>query len=147
MLQRGVNTLIDFLGRPVAALSLAAAIAAWIILNLAGVTFARRAPDLPPFVWLSIFVGVAALLMTVLILAAQRHATQLAMRRDHLTLQLALVSAQKSAKIIALLEEMRPDNPQMENRINDAAAAMSRSSNPSAVLDAFTKVDNDPAAD
>jgi uncharacterized membrane protein len=141
-LQRSVNFVIDFLGRPPAAVTLAVGLTAWVVLNLAEVKVGRPALDPPPFAWLSIFVSVAALLMAVLILAAQRHATQLAARRDHLTLQLALVSEQKSAKIIALLEEMRCDNPQIANRIDTAAAAMSRPSDPTAALDAFSQAGN-----
>jgi uncharacterized membrane protein len=141
-LQRTVNFVIDFLGRPPAAVTLAAGLLAWIALNLIAAETGRRALDPPPFAWLSIFVSVAALLMAVLILGAQRHATQLAARRDHLTLQLALVSEQKTAKIIALLEEMRRDNPQIANRVDVAAAAMSKPSDPSAALDAFTEAGN-----
>jgi uncharacterized membrane protein len=130
--QRAVNDLTDFLGRP-----LAVTIAAWVGFNVAAARMGRAAIDPPPFTWLGLALAAGALFMAVLILAAQRHAGELAARREQLTLQLALVSEQKSAKIIQLLEEMRRDSPQIANRVDEVAAAMSEPADPGAVLEAF----------
>ena len=47
--------------------------------------------------------------MVVLILATQRREYQLAQLREQLTLELAILSEQKTAKVIQLLEESRRD--------------------------------------
>ena len=54
-----------------------------------------------------------------------------------MTLELAILSEQKTAKIIALLEEERRDNPNLRNRVDEQAAAMAIAADPQAVLDAI----------
>jgi uncharacterized membrane protein len=135
--QRIVNRLTDFLGRPSTVAALTLAVIAWIALNLAALRSGIEPPDPPPFAWLADTVAVVAMLMGVLILAAQRHAGQLAARRDRLALQLALLSEQKSAKIIQLLEEMRRDSPTIANRVDEVAAAMSQPADAEVVLNAI----------
>ena len=48
--------------------------------------------------------------MVGLILATQRRENQLAQLREQLNLELAILSEQKTAKVIQLLEESRRDN-------------------------------------
>ena len=93
--------------------------------------------DEPPFVWLQGAVGLGALYMTVLILTTQRRVDELAGYREQLTLELAILSEQKAAKIIQLLEEMRRDNPLIHNRVDQEAEALSTPADPQAVLDAI----------
>ena len=64
-------------------------------------------------------------------------ADQLASYREQLTLELAILGEQKSAKISALLEEMWRDSPTLRNRIDEEAAAMAVAADPQAVLDAI----------
>ncbi len=75
--------------------------------------------------------------VALVILATQRRADHLAEHLEQLTLKLAILSAQKSAKIISLLDEMRRDNPMLVNRGDDEAAAMAVAADPQAVLDAI----------
>ena len=72
-----------------------------------------------------------------MILATQRREDQLAGHREQLTLELAILGEQKSAKIIQLLEEMRRDDPSLANRVDHEAAAMATPADPQAVLDAI----------
>lgn len=60
--------------------------------------------------------------MTVFILTSQRHENRLAEHRAQLTLELSMVSEQKIAKLIELVEHQRRDNPQMRNRVDEEAA-------------------------
>jgi uncharacterized membrane protein len=55
----------------------------------------------------------------------QRRENEFACHHEQLTLELAILSEQKSAKIIALLEELRQDHPEIRNRVDNEAAAMS----------------------
>jgi uncharacterized membrane protein len=63
----------------------------------------------------------------------------LASHHEQLTLELAILSEQKSAKIIALLEELRQDHPEIRNRVDKEAAAMSAPADPHSVLEAIKK--------
>ena len=78
------------------------------------------------------------------ILTTQRREDQLAGYREQLTLELAILGEQKSAKIIALLEEMRRDSPTLRNRVDEEATAMSVAADPQAVLDAIKETEDSP---
>jgi uncharacterized membrane protein len=75
--------------------------------------------------------------MTVLILTTQRREDKLAGLRDQLTLELSILSEQKSAKIIELLEELRRDDPNISDRADKHADALSTPADPDAVLGAL----------
>jgi uncharacterized membrane protein len=77
--------------------------------------------------------------LTVLILATQRRENELASHHEHLTLELAILSEQKSAKIIALLEELRQDHPDIHDRIDREAAALSEPTDAQSVLETIKK--------
>ena len=91
----------------------------------------------PPFSWLEGTVSLASLYIVVLILATQRREDQLTQRREQLTLELAILRDQKTAKIIQLLEESRRDNPQMHDRHDPEAEAMAQPADPGSVLAAI----------
>ena len=136
-LQRSVERLTSWIGRPRFIALLTALIGLWVTLNLTAVWLGARPWDPPPFGWLQGLLGVLALYVTVLILTTQRREDQLAGYREQLTLELAILSEQKTAKIIALLEEARRDNPNLSNRVDEEAAAMAVAADPQAVLDAI----------
>ena len=57
--------------------------------------------------------------------------------REQLTLELAILSEQKSVKIISLLEELRRDDPHFRNRHDVEAEALSTPADPNGVLEAI----------
>jgi uncharacterized membrane protein len=75
--------------------------------------------------------------MVALILGAQRRADQLAQLREQLNLELAILSEQKKAKVIQLLEESHRDNPLIRNRVDEEAEAMAQPADPKSVLNAI----------
>ena len=93
--------------------------------------------DPPPFNLLQGILTVLAVYITALILSTQRRAGQLASHREQLTLELATLAEQKSAKTIALLEEIRRDNPLLPNRVDNDADAMAEAIDPEVVLHAI----------
>ena len=111
----------------------------WIGGNMAAIGFGLKPWDGPPFPWLEAVVSLVALYITILILTTQRHEDEIALRREHLTLQLSLLSEQKSAKIIQLLEEMRRDSPHLVDRLDEQAADMAQPADPETVMDAMSK--------
>src|SRR5271170_5334810 len=103
--QKFVSAATAAVARPLTLGLVTIAIVGWLVLNIALVASGREALDPFPFPLLSAAVSTVALYLAAMILIAQRHDDALATRRDQLTLELAILGEQKSAKIIALLEE------------------------------------------
>jgi uncharacterized membrane protein len=135
--QRVIDRLTALLGRPRFIGLLGLAILGWIGGNLFLAAIGRAPLDPPPFSWLTGVGTIVSLFMVVLILGAQRHEEQIAQHRELLTLELAILSEQKTAKVIQLLEEVRRDNPMIHDRVDHEANAMAQPSNPQSVLDAI----------
>jgi len=136
-LQRAVDRLTALLGRPRFIGVLTVIAAGWISLNLLAGALGYRAIDPPPFSELGGAVSLVSLYIVVLILATQRREYQLAQLREQLTLELAILSEQKTAKVIQLLEEARRDNPLIRDRVDQLAEAMAQPADPKSVLDAI----------
>jgi uncharacterized membrane protein len=136
-LQRGIERLTRRAGRPAFIALMTVLVVGWIALNLGLIASGRTPIDEPPFFWLQGAVTLTALYMTILILTTQRREDKLAGLRDELTLELSILSEQKSAKIIGLLEELRRDDPHISDRPDEHADALSTPADPTAVLDAL----------
>ena len=136
-LQRFVDRLTALVGQPrfIGAATCVAML--WLGGNLLLLRLGGTAVDLPPFPWFDGLVGLLALYIALLILTTQRRADELAQHREQLTLELAILSEQKTAKVIVLLEEMRRDNPNLRNRVDHEASAMAIPADPQAVLEAI----------
>ena len=145
--QRIVETVTARAGQPRSLILLTVLMVGWTTLNLLLPAFGHRAWDEPPFAWLQGATGVAALYMTILILATQRREDQLASHREQLTLELGILSEQKAAKIIELLEELRRDLPDVRDRVDHEAVALSAPADPEAVLNAIKDTQDEPSAD
>lgn len=136
-LQRLIERVTRRAGRPAFIALLSALVLGWLGLNFGLMAFGETPLDEPPFFWLRGALSLTALYMTVLILTTQRRENELAGLRDQLTLELSILSEQKSAKIIALLEELRRDDPDISNRADERADELSTPADPNAVLDAL----------
>ncbi len=136
-LQRIVDRLTAFVGRPRFIGLLTVGAVSWVGGNLACSLLGGRPLDPPPFAWFDGAVSLGALYITILILTTQRREDQLAQHREQLTLELAILSEQKTAKVIELLEEMRRDSPSLRNRVDEEAAAMALPADPQSVLEAI----------
>jgi len=109
----------------------------WLCINLLLHVLGRAALDPPPFFWLQGLVGLGALLTTTVVLAKQNRLSRLAEQRAHLDLKVTLLTEQKVAKLIDLMEELRRDLPNVKNRPDPEAAALQQSMNPDLVLAAL----------
>jgi uncharacterized membrane protein len=136
-LQRAAARITALLGRPQFIGVLTVIAASWISLNLLAAALGYHPIDPPPFSWLGGAVSLVSLYMVILILATQQREYQLAQHREQLTLELAILSEQKTAKVIQLLEESRRDNPLIRNRVDQEAEAMALPADPQSVLDAI----------
>jgi uncharacterized membrane protein len=78
--------------------------AAWILWNtLPSIAGARRF-DPFPFTFLTLVVSLEAIFLSTIILMAQNYEERLTQRRNHLDLQIDLLSEQEGSKILAMLE-------------------------------------------
>ena len=135
--QRTIERVTAFLGRPLFLNLALAFVALWVLINLFHVRLGTPMFDTPPFYWLQGIIGLGALLLTIVILITQNRQAKLAERRAQLDLQVNLLSEQKIAKLIALMEELRRDMPTVRDRHDPEAEAMQEATDPHAILDAL----------
>ena len=90
---------------------------------------------LPSFDAKEMGIDMAALLITTGVLVQQSRQDRLAEQRSHLTLQINLLTEQKIAKLIQLVEELRADLPVIRDRHDIEAEIMQRVTDPQVVLD------------
>ncbi len=109
----------------------------WMGLNGLAAALGYRALDPPPFAWLAGAASLASLYLVILILTTQKGDDRLTQRRELLNLELTILSEQKIAKVVALLEELRQDSPHLHDRVDELAEAMSQPADPQSVIDAI----------
>lgn len=141
-LDRLLDRATQLVGHPVTLCVIVSATLIWLIGKTVEPTLGLSLVD-PP-IWLDRAIGLVSIYLVLLILATQRRADRLAQRRDQLTLELALVNEQKTAKVVALLEELRRDHPQIANRLDGEAEAMAASADPESVLTAIERHHGSP---
>ena len=135
--ERAFENMMAVLGRAATAGFLSVFVAMWIGANL---LLGHRAFDAPPFPWLAALLTLFAVYMTIIILIVQRRTQKLGEHREQLMLQLALLSDQKSAKLIALIEELRRDDPLIRNRSDFQAEEFTKTVSPETVMEAIREV-------
>ena len=135
--QRVVDRITTLSGRPVLIVALTIVVVGWIGLNGFAARLGYRPLDPPPFPWLSGAASLASLYFVVLILTTQSRDDRLTQRSEKLNLELAILSKQKTAKVVALLEELRRDSPAVRDRVDKQADVMARPADPQSVIDAI----------
>ena len=139
--QRIANRITVALARPVALVAIFGVVLAWTIGNMTARAIGSPALEEFPFPDLGFILTVAALLVALLILTTQRHEEEQAERRARLTLHIAALSEKKIAKVIALLEEQRRDNPLLPSRHDPEATRMAVTVDPASHLEHLEKID------
>ncbi|GAA5531880.1 DUF1003 domain-containing protein [Deinococcus aluminii] len=141
-LHRPIEQIGALVGRPVFVASFLALCVLWMAVNLAVKWEGRAAWDEPPFYWMQGVIGLLGLLVATTVLVAQARQGQINEQRAQLALQIALLTEQRSAKIIELLEELRRDLPNVHNREDLEAAVMMQASDPAAIVEALTTLES-----
>lgn len=95
--------------------------------------------NLPKFDLQEMGIDAASLLIATGVLVQQSRQDKLAEQRSHLTLQLELLTEQKIAKLIELIEELRSDLPSVRDRYDWEAQVMQQATDPQIVLDIIRK--------
>jgi uncharacterized membrane protein len=135
--QRSIEATTEVLGRPSTVYILAGGVVLWVVVNVFLPRVGVRPPDAPPFAWLQTASSVGALLMAAMVLSTQNRQRKPAEERERLDLHVNLLAEQKLAKLIALIEELRRDMPNVSNRVDSLAEAMTHAVDPNAVADAL----------
>jgi uncharacterized membrane protein len=135
-IQRLVDRLTALVARPAFIAATLLTVAAWMAANVLLRRVTGWSFDKPAFPWLQGAGQLTAILITTLVLISQRRKDELSELREQLTLELAIMTEHKSAKLIALMEEMRRDDPSLVNRVDSQADEMSTAADPETVLEA-----------
>ncbi len=135
--QRLIERVTQALGRPRTVYFIVVPTGAWVAFNTAAPALGWPVLDPPPFACLQGLVTLAALLMTTMVLTTQNRQARHAEQRAHLDLQVNLLAEQKVTKLISLLEELRRDLPNVQNRRDPTAEAMEHAVDPEAVMSAL----------
>jgi uncharacterized membrane protein len=142
--QRPIETVSTLLGRPTFFYGSILFVAVWVLSNVLSPLFGVAPFDPAPYHWLQGIVGLGAWLTATVVLITQTRQGKLAEQRAHLDLQVNLLAEQKTAKLIALIEELRRDLPNVKDRHDPQAVAMEQATDPHAVLGALEETLQEP---
>jgi uncharacterized membrane protein len=135
--QRVLERISGFTGQPRFLAFILIFVALWVLVNVVLRKFGIAGFDPAPFFWLQGIVGLGALLTATVVLTKQNRLAKLAEQRAHLDLKVTLLTEQKTAKLIHLLEELRRDLPNVRDRHDPEATALQKAMNPDRVLAAL----------
>jgi uncharacterized membrane protein len=135
--QRVLERISGFTGQPRFLGFILVFVALWILANVALRKFGIAGFDPAPFFWLQGIVGLGSLLTATVVLTKQNRLARLAEQRAHLDLKVTLLTEQRTAKLIDLLEELRRDLPNVRDRHDPEATALQKAMNPDRVLAAL----------
>ena len=135
--QRILERISGYIGQPIFLALILLFVALWMLANDGMHQLGMAEFDPAPFFWLQGIVGLGALLTTTVVLSKQNRVAKLEEQRAHLDLKVTLLTEQKAAKLIDLLEELRRDLPNVKNRHDPEAAALQQPMNPELALAAL----------
>ena len=135
--QRMLERISGFVGQPIFLAIILTFVLLWMLTNEGLRESGRTQFDPAPYFWLQGIIGLSALLTATVVLSKQNRLAKLEEQRAHLDLKVNLLTEQKAAKLIDLMEELRRDLPNVRNRHDPEAAAMQQSMNPELVLAAL----------
>ncbi len=132
--QRMLERIGGFVGQPVFLGIILLFVTLWVSVNVFLHQFGIAEFDPAPFHLLQGLIGLGALLTATVVLTKQNRLARLDERRSHLDLKVMLLTEQKTAKLINLLEELRRDLPNVKNRHDIEAATLQESMSPDSVI-------------
>ena len=137
--QKAVEKVSLFLGSPGYFAINALFIVCWIAWNASAPVFDLPQPDEPPFFWLQGFVSLNAFIISTTVLIRQNRMSKLAERNAHLDLQISLLSDEKTSKIIAMLEQIRRESPNLGDYPDAEADELAKPADTTSVLEAIDR--------
>jgi uncharacterized membrane protein len=138
--QRRLERVSRVVGRPAYLVGILLLSGVWILFNGLSARFGVAPFDPPPFQWLELLLSFVALITTTIVLIAQNRQTKFEQQRAHLDLQVNLLTEQKVAKVIHLIEELRRDLPMVKDRHDPQAAEMQERADTAQLASALDEV-------
>lgn len=135
--QRILERISCFIGEPIFLVLTLLFVSSWIVGNLLVNHVLAIEFDPPPFHFLQGIIGLSALLTASIVLSNQNRLAKLEEQRAHLDLKVNLLTEQKTAKMIEMLDELRFDLPNVRNRTDTEATQLKHAMNPDQVLAAL----------
>ena len=135
--QRYVENGTALVGRPSVLYGITTASVLWIVGNLITEGLHKAPIDAPPFAWMTGAASLGGLFVAMIVLITQNRQARLNERRAQLDLQVNLLNEQKLTKIIELIEELRRDLPNVENRHDPEAEAMTQGIDTQTLIEAI----------
>ena len=86
------------------------------------------------------WLDLASLFISTGVLVYENRQEKVSEERSHLMLQLNLITEQKIAKLISLVEELRVDLPNVKNRNDEEAEVMKQATDPQVILEVIHKI-------
>jgi uncharacterized membrane protein len=145
--QRLLERIAHAIGRPFFLAAIGVFVLLWILANVLAVRLGWQVFDPPPFPALQGIVSLAALLSTLVVLIGQNRLAKLEQRREHLELQVNILTEQKTTKLIHLLEELRHDLPMVRDRVDPDVAALKQPADAKQILSALEDSQRGASAD
>src|SRR6202011_1673490 len=105
-----------FFGNPRFLMGFVASCIVWVVLDLSFHALGHPYFDAPPFSMLQGVITFIGVLVTMAVLTRQNRLARVEEERAHMELQINLLAEQKTTKIITLLEELRRDMPNVQDR-------------------------------
>ena len=96
--------------------------------------------DFPQFDLREQWLDLASLFISTGVLVYENRQEKVSEERSHLMLQLNLITEQKIAKLISLIEELRTDLPNVRNRNDVEADIMKQATDPQVILEVIHKI-------
>jgi uncharacterized membrane protein len=90
------------------------------------------------------WLDLASLFISTGVLVYEKRQEKVSEDRSHLMLQLNLITEQKIAKLISLVEELRTDLPNVKNRNDEEAELMKQATDPQVILEVIHQI-SEPA--
>ena len=137
--QRALEQISLFVGQPIFLAFIFMFVGLWVLANAMLKQVGMGEFDPAPYFWLQGLISFSGLLIATVVLSKQNRLSKLAEQRAHLDLKVTLLTEQKAAKLIDLLEELRRDMPNVPNRHDADAAELKQSMNPELVLAALVE--------
>ncbi len=144
--QRLLERLSELAGQPLFFVFILLFVGTWAGLNMLCHALGWVEFDPAPFFWLQGFVGLFAWLTATGVLSRQNRLAKLAEQRSNLDLKVILLTEQKVAKLIDLIEELRRDLPNVKDRHDPSVESLQQAMNPSKVLEALDDNQSTPLA-
>lgn len=144
--QRLLERLSELAGHPLFFVIILLFVGMWAGLNMLCRALGWSEFDPAPFFWLQGIVGLFAWLTATGVLSRQNRLAKLAEQRSNLDLKVILLTEQKVAKLIDLMEELRRDLPNVKDRHDPSVESLQQAMNPSKVLEALDDKQTSPSA-